>query len=112
MASGDLPPTETVAGALLHLLWLRVKPMQPKDLYGPLAELMNPPLTPEQVRLKRRTTHESKWHNRVQTARKLLLNKKWLDGSRRGFWSLTEEGQATARSRDSVRGLTIEELGL
>jgi restriction endonuclease Mrr len=92
LAGNILPDSRSVAQALLHFLRLRSRPMEPSEIYDPLAEMMR--LTPAQLRLKRRTRPtESAWNNRVQTARELLVRDGLIIGTRHGFWSLTETGR-------------------
>jgi restriction endonuclease Mrr len=68
--------------------------MKPGDVYQPLAEKMG--LTTRQQLVKRRTTEESLWHNRVQTAREHLAKLGYMERRQHGLWSLTSEGRAHA----------------
>ena len=106
----SLPSSREVADALLKFLSLRTRAVRPKDVYGPLAECFG--LTIQQLALKRRTTHESLWHNRVQTAREHLARKSLLDRSLPpGQWLLTEKGREWAEFRE--RPFTsFKDLGL
>ena len=80
----------------LHLyLWRRGKPVEPKEVYQALAEILK--LSPAQLSARRRTRYERAWNNRVQTARKNLVERGILDGSRRGFLEL--DGARPRRSK-------------
>lgn len=90
----DLPSIGDIEAQLLHFLSLRAHSVAAQNLYTDIAEHFK--LTAWQLTLKRATTHESLWHNRVQTARRNLVDKGLLDGSEHGMWSLTGRGRAVA----------------
>lgn len=92
----DLPSIGDIEMQLLHFLSLRTRSVAPQNLYADIAEHFR--LTTQQLALKRATTHESLWHNRVQTARRSLVEKGFLDASEHGMWSLTESGRIVANS--------------
>ena len=93
---------------LLHLLYLHNRPIRPRNVYGPLADDMA--LTQEQ-RTARLKDMRLASNNRVQYARWALVKLRWLDDSRRGFWSLTPNGrQKAAELERSAVPLDLESL--
>jgi Mrr N-terminal domain len=90
-----MPLQSLVELRLLILLSRYLRPVEPKELYGPLADDLS--LTRGQRSLKRADRDESAWHNLVQFSRRALVDEGLLDGSRRGFWSLTQRGREKAK---------------
>jgi len=109
MVDDDLPDTAAVADQLVLFLAKRPRGVRPIDVYDPLADIMK--VTDRQRLLKRQTNDGSLWHNRVQTARARLVDMGWFNGRRRGFWSLTADGEARARWLDNPI-LSAASLGL
>lgn len=103
----NLPATGEVTRQLLRFLHLRNQPVRPQIMYQELADHFG--LNALQLNAKRRTTNESAWHNRVQTARRRLVDLGLMDASRHGLWILTEAGKKEALSPVA---LTLEDLGL
>jgi restriction endonuclease Mrr len=110
MTELEMPSNDVIERQLLRFLLLRSRPIEPKKLYGPLAEAVG--LTSQQLRLRRKTTEESLWHNLVQTARNHLVRRGLMDNSQRGFWSLTPKGNEAARMHEKLGSPTLEDLGL
>jgi restriction endonuclease Mrr len=92
MNKSDLPNVAAVADALVRPLKDCARPMRPAELYDDLADLFG--LTSFQKSLTRQTRHESAWDNRVQTARKHLVDQGVINGTERGYWSLSEKGRS------------------
>jgi hypothetical protein len=108
----EKPRLETqtkVATALLLYLSKHRAPIEPKSVYGPLAELMKVP--PEHLLVKRADGRRA-WPNLVQWARKQLVD----EGLMRppppiGQWSLTEAGRIKAETLPATpHELTEEDL--
>lgn len=91
----SLPKVNFVAASLLRLLHLRSTPVSPEDAYNALAHEFR--LDIQQLMVRRRTRAELAWRNRVQTARRHLVDKGLLDNSVRGRWILTEAGRQRAQ---------------
>jgi Mrr restriction endonuclease-like protein len=96
-----LPPQSDVERHLLHFLYLCRRPIEPKDVYGPLADEFG--LSQEQRIARRRDKDEPAWNNLVQLARWALVTLGWLENSRRGFWKLTGKGREEAEMRERFR---------
>ncbi|HEV2561115.1 MAG TPA: winged helix-turn-helix domain-containing protein [Rhizomicrobium sp.] len=103
-----LPETGSVAIWLHHFLYLRAKPVEPKEMYDQLADHFG--LDTRQRHAMRHTTSEPAWHNRVQTAREHLRKLGYLDGSQFGLWSLTPDGIAAAKKQEPRLSESISDL--
>jgi restriction endonuclease Mrr len=90
----DLPDGRAFAEQLFRLLKVRGPVwVKPKDIHDELADALG--LDHVQQRVGRRTKpNEPKFHNRIYSARKHLVELGLLDGSRRTFWKLTQAGLA------------------
>jgi restriction endonuclease Mrr len=95
-----LPFNKAVEHHLLQRLSKRSRPVRPSELYDGLADDLK--LTSQQRLLKRQTTDGSLWHNRVQTARKHLVERGWMNRLPIGKWSLTEAGKVEAERVSSL----------
>jgi restriction endonuclease Mrr len=84
--------------------------MSPESIYGPLADQMK--LSSRQRLLKRATRDEPLWHNRVQTARKNLLEEGFMEPLQRGEWRLSPAGRAEAARQAWLKTATLDDLGL
>jgi hypothetical protein len=89
----NLPSQSAVEQRLLHHLNARSRPIEPRHLYGPLADDFK--LTAEQ-RTASRSKGDPDWHYLVRQARRRLVDLGLLDGSRSGLWSLTSLGRQNA----------------
>jgi hypothetical protein len=90
--SDGLPAYREIEQALLaHLL--DSGPVEPKDVYGALADRFG--LSETQRTTTRRDNSTPLWNNRVQWARRALNEKGYL-APRRGVWALTAEGLKAA----------------
>ncbi len=111
MSKARLPETPEIAVRLLLFLWRRAKPMEPKEIYDPLADHLS--LSPQQLGLKRNTRlTERLWDNYVQTARKQLVEQGFMSGDLRGFWFLTDAGREKAAYIDKNANASADDLGL
>src|SRR5437867_1160716 len=90
----NLPKTSEVALVLLIYLSGFRRPVDPMWAYAALADRFR--LGPRERHMPRRTTEQSKWHNRVQTAREHLARLGFVDRTERGWWQLTPQGRAAA----------------
>jgi restriction endonuclease Mrr len=107
-ASVKLPSQSDVEDRLLHFLYRYGRPIEPKDLYGPLADDFQ--LTQEQRLARRRDRDEPAWHNRVQWAKRHLVGLGFIDkNSPRGWWSLTTRGRERAAMIEHIKSLTEDE---
>jgi hypothetical protein len=79
------------------------------SVYGPLADRFG--LNALQRHATRRDRDELAWHNRVQFARRRLVDLGYLDGSERGLWGLTPAGRAEAdRLASEPEVITLADL--
>lgn len=90
--SEDLPSYRDTEQALLGYL-LNNGPVEPKRVYGPLADMFG--LSASQRTRTRRDNSTPLWNNRVQWGRQGLKDKGYLTGAR-GVWELTAEGLKAA----------------
>jgi hypothetical protein len=98
----DLPDTDAVAEALLIALSHFSRLVEPREIYDLLADKFG--LTLAQRNAPRHTREESAWHNRVQTARKRLVERGELNGQMQGLWSLTAAGRERAKLLEKLSG--------
>src|SRR5690349_19255049 len=89
-----LPPQSEVENRLLHFLYRFGRPVEPKELYGPLADDFG--LTQEQRRARRPSTGELAWNNLVRYARRRLVDIDYVHEAPRGAWRLTQAGRDEA----------------
>src|SRR6185369_888428 len=73
---------------------------EPRDTYDLIANAAN--LSPTE-REKRNKSGNNRFHNQVQWARQYLMWEGFIDGSRRGFWTLTPEGAKTKLTIEQSR---------
>jgi restriction endonuclease Mrr len=106
----ELPSQSDVERQLLCILLLQSDPVEPKNLYEPLADHFG--LTTLQRTADLSETNENAWRNRVRHARWKLVKDGFLDDSSPGHWSLTPAGQAEARKIERSKTLTPDDLGL
>lgn len=107
----DLPTTDDTAQGLALFLRLRSRPLRAAEVYEPLAESMNIP--GRLLLLKRHTRNESRWHNRVQSARASLVKQGFMTAPPPDdAWSLTTEGRAWAEKLEWLKTTTSADLGL
>jgi restriction endonuclease Mrr len=90
----DLPSQFEVEKALLQYLHRLRRWVEPLSVYDPLADTMG--LTSAQRHAAIPKSNKGAWQNLVQWARQGLVNKGWLDDSRRGYWPLTSAGHEQA----------------
>lgn len=108
--TADLPAQSDVERQLLFVLFLHKRPIEPRALYGPLADHFG--LTAFQRNADLAETNENAWRNRVRQARRRLINDGLLDGSVNGLWSLTSAGREQALKIERFNTLTADDLGL
>jgi len=71
--------------------------VRPRDIYDKVAQHF-PELTEEDLeRRMERYPSIHKWHNKVQWARQVLINKGEIDGSVYGVWKITDLGRQRIR---------------
>ena len=104
----DLPDAGLIAIELLLFLRLRRRPLKAAEVYLPLAEKMKIPTS--QLHLKRNTTEESLWNNRVQTARNQLCDKGYMPRDPFNSWTLTEQGLQQAALIETYRTAPLEDF--
>ncbi|MBX3490298.1 winged helix-turn-helix domain-containing protein [Parvibaculum sp.] len=113
LASVDLPSQSEVQDRLLHTLGMSDRPMRPSEIYGLLADQFG--LSAVQRAARRRDRDEPAWNNRVQFARRRLVDSGDIDNSHRGIWVLTPQGRATELRKRRTREAAYEladQLGL
>jgi hypothetical protein len=103
--SVNLPSQSAVERRLLHHLNARSRPVEPRHLYGPIADDFN--LTAEQ-RNASRANGDPDWHYLVRQARRRLVDEGLIDDSHKGFWSLSAKGRSNAEW--IVQGKPIPDL--
>lgn len=98
-----LPEYDEMASALVKLIYQlggNNYTITPKQAYRPLGQMFG--LNEADMT---RPRHDGRpgleWENRVQWTRQRLINDGLLDGSVRGYWTLTEKGLSQA-SRQRV----------
>ncbi|MEO6091792.1 MAG: winged helix-turn-helix domain-containing protein [Novosphingobium sp.] len=84
-----LPGQTDVTDALLALLYRRNEWIEPAEAYAKLAEHLGLDKSALALTMSDGRNH---WQNRVQWARKELVDRGLLDNSRRGFWKLYSQG--------------------
>lgn len=104
----SLPSTDEVVRQLAYCLRPSRQPREPESVYRALADHFA--LDARQRHVGRRTRSEPAWHNRVQTARKVLVAKGLMNDGPRGLWSLTDAGRAAAdRWKNAEFGIPVDE---
>jgi hypothetical protein len=110
MPDANLPSTDEVTKALLAFLRPRRRPLSASEVYDPLAEIMK--VSGRARLLKRRTTHEFLWNNRVQSARGNLVKQGFTFQQPHDAWRLTDAGRAEADKLEWLKTATPVDLGL
>lgn len=110
----ELPPQNEVEWSLLKLLENR-PPIRVQQVYRELASAMK--LSQHQLALviESGDHREKAWPNLCRFARRRLVDRGWINGRQRGYWSLTSKGQEVAQVRAldyKSYLITLEELGL
>ncbi len=97
MANDGYPERYEIEDALLRFLYGKGTRTiyLPKDVYPILAEQFG--LSNEQQKRPREDTDEPLWNNKIQWARRKLVDDKLMNPAPRGKWSLTELGMEKAR---------------
>jgi 5-methylcytosine-specific restriction protein A len=107
MVTKDYPAYADIEIELLKLL-RGSRDRQPKEVYPLLADAFG--LTSEQRTRLRPDRPEPEWNNRVQWAKRKLVDEQLMRPAPHGLWSLTREGHESAASIGKV--WTAEELGI
>jgi restriction endonuclease Mrr len=103
-------PTQTVVERELLFFLNGIRPIEPVKVYGPLADKFNLNSLQRHAQMQ---DGRCAWENRVQFARRRLVDLGFLDNSRRGLWFLTSTGKEEAeRRQNEPRPMTLEELDL
>ena len=89
----DYPPYAEVEHALLKLL-ANTKGMEPRKVYPLLADHFK--LTSEQRVRLRHDKDEPVWNNRVQWARRKLVEQGLMHRQPHGIWRLNDDGERKA----------------
>ena len=103
-----LPTQSEVEDQLVIMLNLHNGPVEPVELYGPLADHFK--LSPLQRQALMDDNEENAWRNRVRQARRHLVNLGYLNNSRRGFWVLTASGRERVAYIEMLRNSTLDDL--
>ena len=104
----SLPTQSEVEDQLVVMLNLHKGPVEPVELYGPLADHYE--LTALQRQAFMENTEENAWRNRVRQARRHLVNIGFLTNARRGFWMLTAKGHERAAYLEMLGTLSLDDL--
>lgn len=85
-----MPTQNDLKTAILHLVQSAGGQIRTRDTYGPLADYFH--LSDEDL-TRKTSSNANQWRTRVGFARKALVDSGFLDGSTRGLWKLTRQGE-------------------